>query len=248
MSVSSPHHSLPILRTLEFQDFSRGDQEEYPKEAKETRVASDDFTDRTSDVIQVRNQVREGSEAVLLFDEVNANISLSEVWEDSVETLPLDEAIVRSDQKEFKETRAASDDSAAPTSNYFQVEEKEGFEAGLLLNDVNVNDSVLEVREDSEAAPVLGVTDDVREDGNVQVDNGCDDLIENEQKGFEEELSELDTRMETMTKKKVHFQTPLHENASKRKRSDFFSKKDMINRSLSVSDRISSVLLLGLIV
>jgi hypothetical protein len=187
--------------------------------AKETRVTADDSTDRTSNTIGV--QVREGSETVLLFDDVNASGNVSEAWRDSETILPLDNVIDRLNK--LKVSRAASNDSAAYTSNVFEVKKREVSRAVLTLDDANVNSNVFEVREDSEAATINvtnvvleegkgsdafiedeqdGVefeenssefTNDIVEEPNVQVDKGSDAFIEDEQDGIELEeiLSEL---------------------------------------------------------
>ena len=137
------------------------------------------------------------------------------------------ETMKRSDPKEVKKTRVASDYStartsnvSARTSNVFEVQGRECSEAVLPFDDVNVTGNVLEVRDDSETALTLNdvnVTDDILKDARDQVHKGFDVFVESEQNGVKinEELSKLDTRMETSTENKVHFRIPAHLNKMK---------------------------------
>ena len=73
-------------------------------------------------------------------------------------------------------------------------------------------------------------------EANVQVDKVSDTFIENEQYGvgLEEKLSELNTRMKTVTKTKGHFMIPLHESETETMRAISFGRKPNCKKSSAV--------------
>jgi hypothetical protein len=138
----------------------------------------------------------------------------------------LDKVIER--LKKLKETRAASNDSAACTSNIIEVKVREVSKAVLPLDDANVNSNVLEAREDSETATV-NATNDVLGEANVQVDKGSDAFIEDEQNGVEREEKLLGLNKEVLEEANVHVD----------KGSDAFNKEE--HNGIELKEKLSEL-------